>query len=914
MASSAPSDNPDHQPRPSLPQEVTYGEKIQQWQTILGDMISGDKVQGDKIVQYIFQSLPDSAQGSGELPLIEKEPYRPNRPFNPSEWSSFAGREQEIRTILGYLVSNQSQSVVISGAADVGKTSLIAAGIIPALIVNNGFHAMLQDYGRPTHQLRRELLARAAGQDLFPDNSSSPAEIALQIVNSTERRLILILDQFERAFLRDISPTMRQELRQEINSFISLLPREQFKVLIAIRDDMQLELYDRWQDLLPDIGESSLQLLGLKPKEAQRAIELPAELSRRDEKRDIFYFDRESKIIKRLILPDLADLSENDPERILPADLQIVCTELYNKAMEKEQEPHIINADIYFEAGKNRGAAFIIIEHFRTLIGKVPHPIRELAHKITQAKLLALDHFWSTPQSLTIAGVNTADIAITMAEMVRAGILISHEIDHQTSFAFASDSIAKAAAHVAGPDFENKLEARKQVQAAFGAWLRFDTLAGRGQLRLIQAYGHVHDPLKLLLLLRSAVVQSLPVFYWLEGLRTPQARQLLRSIEEPDPSSAQDENNILDLRRVKSLLGILDENQPSPPAGFSDGPITRSAVYHSRQAVRETAILALMIAYEKDKENSAAKTGDAYSVVLALWDRDQPLIDRSRMAELIGLMSAADENLARRNKKRRGVDRFAIWRWRFHRLYNRDKPYLWSLTAGGAVGAGLGLGLLRFLLALFMPYRSGDALIFYFPLAFFLGGALTLGVLLTDTVRLRRRDVAEQSSQKRPLLPTLAMGAAAFTIMHILAGILLGVGLIRAPLAHLLSLLAGASLAYVIYDQPLAGWRSRKGQWLWRLAVAGAVAAIIQIFFILYNPSAFSILYFWSGSFYSQQLAENLRVPFSVITGIENWSHYLALIDAALTGIMIGLGTAAGLLIAAKWFNNWQALKVRAGE
>ncbi len=67
--------------------------------------------------------------------------------------------------------------------------------------------------------------------------------------------------------------------------------------------------------------------------------------------------------------------------------------------------------------------------------------------------------------------------------------------------------------------------------------------------------------------------------------------------------------------------------------------------------------------------------------------------------------------------------------------------------------------------------------------------------------------------------------------------------------------------------------------------------------------------------FPGQQLEELFKeIGFSALVNINQWFHYFAILDAVLTAIALALGTAAGLLIAARNFNNWHSLKVRAGE
>ncbi len=892
--------------------DIIYGNKTQNWQKILGDLVKGDKVLGDKIIQYNFKALPDDAQRQKPLTAVEKQPYLPDRPFSPLEWPIFAGREQEINDILRYLVDDHRQTVVLYGLADVGKTSLIAAGIIPALYVNNALHAILQDYGRPTHTLHRELQARAAGQDLYPDKESSPAEIIQQLITATGRRIVLILDQFERAFMPDVNSAARHELRQEIHQIIDQIPQDQCHILISIRKDILVDLYAQWRDLLLDLGTTSLELQGLDYQEAQQAIERPAELSHEDQERPNFYFDSDHDIIEQFLLPDLDRLSSQDDGRILPADLQIVCYRLYEAAQKKKIPT--IDEQLYWQISNNKGAIYILDDHFRQLLARVSEPAQKLVLPISRAMLADLDNFWSTAESLAISGTNTAEISTAMEEMVRAGILITHKTDNQYSFAFASNSISNAAGRAAGPEFEKNLEAKKQLNAIWRAWIVYDALANRGQLRLIQKHKPEYDPLKSLLLLRSSVAQAMPVEPWLMQLKMPDARQLLQRIENMRPEDAGQKGAKIDRHRAEGLLGILDDKLPQPPPDFSVGPITWTAVaHHDSPVVRETAILALMAAYEQVTGENQHQQRDALVRVDDLWHKN--VIDRGRMAELVGTLSAANEHIAAKNKQRPLSDRLAIWFWRFRRLFSRDRAYIWSLTAGGALGAGLFLALWRAFLAIFITKRSGEFFYVNFPAGFLLGGALTLGVLLTNFVRLKVRDKDGKMIGKRPLLPALLLGALFFSLMHIFVSTLVLPELVTNWLSHLMALPAGAALAFAIYDQPMAGWRQRTSQWLLRFSTVGVVFALIQTFFIFYDDKAYSLITTWGGYFFKQEWQHNVGgALFARILEVDRWFHYFAVIDSALAGIVLALGIVTGVLLAARWYMNWQSLKIRAGE
>src|SRR5207253_3177330 len=70
--------------------------------------------------------------GPSNLP---SNPYPGLRPFEPSEWAIFFGREQMSDEVTLRLA--QQNLVVVHGASGCGKSSLIRAGVLPFLELNH---------------------------------------------------------------------------------------------------------------------------------------------------------------------------------------------------------------------------------------------------------------------------------------------------------------------------------------------------------------------------------------------------------------------------------------------------------------------------------------------------------------------------------------------------------------------------------------------------------------------------------------------------------------------------------------------------------------------------------------------------------------------------------------------------------
>ncbi|GAB4528275.1 MAG: hypothetical protein Kow0063_04330 [Anaerolineae bacterium] len=404
------------------------------------------------------------------------------------------------------------------------------------------------------------------------------------------------------------------------------------------------------------------------------------------------------------------------------------------------------------------------------------------------------------------------------------------------------------------------------------------------------------------LALSSFVIQGLPASDWLAQLDTEKTRRWIREFEEEqdgtiEPSERREKRR----EQARLLLGISDENLPEQPASADFGRLTWLAVAHPNRVWRETATLALIEGYSIEavaRVEAAVREGG---------------LSRWRLAELHAIMSDGqdeiEDEIEEKTRERR-LDRFEVWWWRFYRRVMHDRSYIFPLAISGGLGAGFGLGLLRALLALLLEEESG--FFFYGAVvpAFLLGSALALGLLLITPGRLKRPEHGPGATEERPMLPAVVFGSLFFTMMHVLQNIILKAsGLIEAPLIPPLALVAGVGLSLAVYDQPLAGWRIGVRRWGLRLTIVACVFALVQFVFFRARDYGPGLIFAWSGFFYQSRLRDPLiHWGLESVLSIENWFHYAAVIDAALTGIAMAVGLSAGLIAAHNWYQRWERL------
>jgi MFS family permease len=834
-----------------------------------------------------------------------EQPYFSGQPFRVNDRDLFTGREREIDAILRQIRDPAALTAVAYGPADVGKTSFLSAGVLPNLSETGADVFPLRDYGDAASLLRALLLGRASEMKLDISASAPVPELAKAIIETSTRRLVLVLDQFERFFLQDVSKVERAALRDALEGIIQVVDPRLFQIIIAIRDDWQSALDRQWGDWLPSLRQSPVHLPPLDREQAKVAIMHPIQ------KLGIQpVFDEE--FLDNQLLFDLDRLSLEQEGNILPADLQIICQYLYKTAKSKQAQS--IKTKLYFEMTEGKGAEWILDRNFKALLDKVEGAQRKRAREIATEMLAQDPQTWTVPSQLPISDASPGEIETTLEEMARAGLLIWHLTGDQRAYAFSSNSIAKAAERALGREAQKRLQARRELEYVWRGWMMRDGEASKYQLNLLEEH-YPKGPFpteRALVVLRSAVAKETQVQPWLERLDNETTREMLRELEAGDAEGSTQQT------QAGRVLGLYDEKVPTQPQSTAFGSMAWTATAHPEWEVRETAALALMSAYgTKALERlETAVQAAAEKVIRRSGQR------RRRLAALRGILADANQEMAKKIRETRWHERLGTWWWRFRRRFRRDIRYLGSLTLGGALGAGLGLGLLRAVLAPLLHQGSGLSFYGAFPVGFWLGGALALGLLLVNVMRLRSPEPESRTANERPFLQAVALGTFGFALMHLLHILLFNAdSLVKKPLVAFLALVAGTGLSQATYDQPRAGWHIGAGRWLLRLVIVMLAFALVQAIFvqldILMGPNSdmgAGLVFTWSGYFYRSRLGSTLNAwGLQGILDSEYWFHYAAIIDAALTGVTLTVGLTAGLTLTNKWYQKWSSL-IRRSE
>jgi energy-coupling factor transporter ATP-binding protein EcfA2 len=402
---------------------------------------------------------------------------------------------------------------------------------------------------------------------------------------------------------------------------------------------------------------------------------------------------------------------------------------------------------------------------------------------------------------------------------------------------------------------------------------------------------------------------------WLAWLRSDQGCALIRQLEEPDAADLTRHSSRLASDKVVSLLGLYSVRLPdrSEDGGERFGPVAWSAASHSQPVIRQTAALALSAL--KPYPDAALDRLQS-----ALEASAQGRHHRLREAELRGTLLDEDPDNEQLGSKLSLMDRLGVWRWRARRRVMRDRQRILWLAVGGGIGAGLGLGLLRGVIGALAGQMVGVQFAINFWWAWILGAALSLGITLAGPLLLDRPDKGEGTrptgrAPRHPDRPravlAVCLGTIFFGLAHLVVAWFNGLRLFEAPLVGLLGFVAGLGLSLALYGQPRSGWHLGILRWLLRLAVTALTFVLTQAIFITAGGQrAQTLAIVRSGSYYYAQFLEFVerRWPWLLVECCAGWPSYLALIDAALVGIVLTIGITAGLLLAEDWLKHWRDL------
>lgn len=274
---------------------------------------------------------------------LSTNPFRGLQAFSEKDVATFFGRDRLISHAVRRLLDGNSL-VALIGASGTGKSSVLRAGVIPAVrkgAVGDPLTwriATMVPGSRPFTELEAALLRSSLdGPDELPELSDHPEDglllAGLRLIPEGSGRLLLVIDQFEELFTMVQSKETRDRFVRSLQVALED-PHRRICVVIALRADFYHRPLE-YPSFGAMLGEGVVNTVPLLPDELEAAAEGPATVAG---------VHLEPKLLTRLIT-DVAGQSGSLPH------FQYALTELFDR-----REGAVLTLDAYEQLGGVAGA------------------------------------------------------------------------------------------------------------------------------------------------------------------------------------------------------------------------------------------------------------------------------------------------------------------------------------------------------------------------------------------------------------------------------------------------------------------------------------------------------------------------------------------------------------------------------
>jgi hypothetical protein len=270
----------------------------------------------------------------------ERNPYVGPQPFEAEDADRFFGRAREIRDLTSLVVAHRV--VLLYSTSGAGKSSLVNAGVVPALL-DRGYQVLAA--GRVGGPVPVE----AAGENVFAASliaqwsEAAPMPRACTIAELLDalprgededgepRSRVIVIDQFEEVFTAH-----PEHWDQRTDFFVQLREAleadDRLRLVLALREEYVAQL-DPYAELLPTRLRTRFRLERLDDTSAREAVVKPLRDTRRS-----FAPDAAGELVRNLrrVRVQTADgqTLEVEGEYVEPVQLQVVCQELWDNLPE----------------------------------------------------------------------------------------------------------------------------------------------------------------------------------------------------------------------------------------------------------------------------------------------------------------------------------------------------------------------------------------------------------------------------------------------------------------------------------------------------------------------------------------------------------------------------------------------------
>ena len=272
---------------------------------------------------------------------VFKNPFKHLSYFDEEDSHNFYGRKSIAKELANATLTLKAG--LLFGESGVGKTSLILAGVMNELNKNDNFQALYIRCMKNVVNKLRIILCNALGVD-----GSTEGEILEQYIGKSNKKILLIFDQFEEMFIT-VSENEKSIFFEKILVEISSI--KGVHILFSLRADYLWKL-NPYRDKFDGLWNRAVGLERLNKEESLKAITLPLQ---------------NNSIEKNLAEKIYTDLCSEETQtvQVHTPFLQLVMFELYIKAIGKNSLK--ITQKLYDELGGVHG---IVTGYFDGLLIK----------------------------------------------------------------------------------------------------------------------------------------------------------------------------------------------------------------------------------------------------------------------------------------------------------------------------------------------------------------------------------------------------------------------------------------------------------------------------------------------------------------------------------------------------------------
>ncbi len=267
-------------------QRATAKQPSERYEDVLSLVMEFEQAlrRGATMVELELEELDFS-----EFELLEtKNPYKGLRAFQQADAADFFGRAAMIQRVLDRLQETvvESNFLAVIGPSGSGKSSLVKAGVLPALRggripgSENWFYAEMVPGEVPLEELAAALLSVSSSPlpgivDTLRDHADGLARGVYQALPSRDSKLLLMIDQFEELFTQVEQERDRQQF---LDLILNAVNAEDSPIIIIAT--LRADFYDRplmYQGFGELIRARTELVLPLNDEELAETISGPAD-------------------------------------------------------------------------------------------------------------------------------------------------------------------------------------------------------------------------------------------------------------------------------------------------------------------------------------------------------------------------------------------------------------------------------------------------------------------------------------------------------------------------------------------------------------------------------------------------------------------------------------------------------------